>query len=179
MTKYRAEFSSPLGTITGAADGTAITGIWFVGQKYFGSCLTPETAWRETLPVFWELRRWLEKYFLGEAPSSLPPLRPEGTEFQRRVWAELLKIPRGAVMTYGQIAEHLTLEGRRTSARAVGNAVGRNPISILIPCHRVVGADGALTGYAGGLPRKAALLELEGFNGKTLLQRAKESNFQL
>lgn len=164
---YCTEISSSLGAITAASDGVAITGVWFDGQKYFGSCLTPETARRDNLPVFEELQCWLKEYFSGKTPLTLPPLRPAGTEFRQRVWAELLRIPLGTVTTYGRIAETLSQAGRQTSARAVGGAVGHNPISILIPCHRVVGSDGSLTGYAGGLERKVALLRLEGFSSAT------------
>lgn len=166
--KYCTKIPSPLGTLTAASDGTAITGVWFDGQKYFGAGLTPEAVCRDDLPVFEELRRWLKDYFSGETPAALPAVRPAGTPFRQRVWAELLKIPRGTVTTYGQIAEALTQDGYRTSARAVGGAVGHNPVSVLIPCHRVVGSDGGLTGYAGGLERKLALLKLEGFDCENL-----------
>lgn len=166
--QYWTKIPSPLGTLTAACDGAAVTGVWFDGQKYFGVGLTPEAARREDLPVFEELRRWLKGYFSGEAPAAPPAVRPAGTPFRQRVWAELLKIPRGTVATYGQIAEALARDGHRTSARAVGGAVGHNPVSILIPCHRVVGSDGGLTGYAGGLERKLALLKLEGFDCENL-----------
>lgn len=166
--QYWTKIPSPLGTLTAACDGAAVTGVWFDGQKYFGVGLTPEAARREDLPVFEELRRWLKGYFSGEAPAAPPAVRPAGTPFRQRVWAELLKIPRGTVATYGQITEALARDGHRTSARAVGGAVGHNPVSILIPCHRVVGSDGGLTGYAGGLERKLALLKLEGFDCENL-----------
>lgn len=163
---YYTELLSPLGQMTAASDGGAITGLWFENQKYFGSCLNSDAVRRDDLPVFEDLRRWLAEYFAGKAPDFLPELHPAGTAFRRRVWAELRKIPRGTVTTYGQIAETLARDGCRTSARAVGGAVGHNPISLLIPCHRVVGADGSLTGYAGGLERKTALLNLEGMQIK-------------
>lgn len=161
---YYAEIQSPLGTMTAASDGTALTGLWFENQKYFGSCLGSDAVRREDLPVFEDLRRWLGEYFSGKIPAETPALRPAGTDFQQSVWAALRKIPRGTVTTYGKIAEELSGSGRRTSPRAVGSAVGHNPISVLIPCHRVVGADGSLTGYAGGLERKTALLNLEGLD---------------
>lgn len=166
---YYTEISSPLGRITASSDGDAVTGLWFADQKYFGSCLTPEALRRESLPVFDALRRWLAEYFDGVVPDFMPELRPDGTAFRQRVWERLRMIPRGSVTTYGQIAEALDKNGRRTSARAVGGAVGHNPISILIPCHRVVGSDGGLTGYAGGLERKRALLKLEGMNPSPLI----------
>lgn len=147
---------SPLGEITLGSRGEALCGLWFAGQKYFARGLSPEREVRD-LPVFRETLRWLEAYFSGGVPDFLPPLAPEGTPFQRRVWKALLAVPYGETVTYGALAAQLD-----TSPRAVGSAVGHNPISILIPCHRVVGSAGSLTGYAGGLDRKRALLALEG-----------------
>ncbi len=156
-------YDSPLGGITLAADGEALTGLWIDGQKDFGRTLAPDRREGDP-PVLRAAAVWLDGYFSGKDPGSPPPLRPAGTEFQREVWAILSAIPYGSTTTYGQIAE--LLAGRRgvrtMSAQAVGNAVGKNPISILIPCHRVLGADGSLTGYAGGLDKKYALLRLEG-----------------
>ena len=154
-------YTSPLGEIILAAHAGALVGLWFKGQKY-------EQAGLEKLPaqpdgrgedkaVLDEAARWLDEYFDGRAPAITFPLAPQGTDFQKRVWAELRAIPYGETATYGALAGRV---GCR-SARAVGAAVGRNPISILIPCHRLVGADGSLTGYAGGLERKKALLKLE------------------
>ena len=145
-----------------ASDGEALTGLWFDGQKYFGSTLGAPASPPAKLPVFDEARRWLGIYFSGRIvetfhETSLPLLSLRGTPFQQRVWKEILTIPYGQTVTYGELARRL---GCR-SAQAVGGAVGRNPISIIVPCHRVVGADGSLTGYAGGLDRKRALLELE------------------
>jgi methylated-DNA-[protein]-cysteine S-methyltransferase len=146
---------------TAARDG-AVVGLWFDGQRYF-----PEDAegWLtgEDDPAFAPLRGWLDRYFAGEEPGEPPKLAPEGTAFYREVWRLLMEIPYGATVSYGEIASRVGAArgGRRTSARAVGGAVGRNPVSILIPCHRVVGADGSLTGYGGGLGRKEALLALE------------------
>ena len=152
-------YLSPLGRILLSGDGERLTGLWFEGQKDVPEGLGPE----KQLPVFDSACRWLNLYFDGERPDFLPPLMPRGTAFQRAVWDILLAIPYGGTITYGQIARTLARDmGKpRMSAQAVGGAVGRNPISIIIPCHRVVGADGGLTGYAGGLERKAALLALE------------------
>ena len=158
---YINHYNSPLGSITLASDGGAVTGLWFDGQRHFGSTLGSDC--RECdLPIFAETRRWLDVYFEGHDPGLLPPLRLIGTPFQISVWHQLLNIPYGQTFTYGQIAQVLAhTTGRPLSSRAVGNAVGRNPISLLIPCHRVVGADGSLTGYAGGIERKRILLRLE------------------
>ena len=149
-------YDSPLGGILLASDGEALTGLWFEGQKYYAEGLSPEHA-EKPLPIFEACERWLELYFNGQAPDFTPALAPRGTAFQKRVWDILLTIPYGQTLSYGDIAEKLG----GTSARAVGSAVGRNPISLVIPCHRVLGADGSLTGYAGGIDRKRRLLELE------------------
>lgn len=154
-------YASPLGEILLASDGEAITGLWFRGAKYFARGLAPAAQERD-LPVFQSAKVWLDAYFAGREPGALPPLRPAGTDFQRQVWDLLLQIPYGATTTYGALARRLA-EGRgRVSAQAVGGAVGHNPISLFIPCHRVVGAGGSLTGYAGGVNKKLALLRLEG-----------------
>ena len=160
---YTWHYVSPLGSITLASDGEALTGLWFDGQRYFGAGLGPEREDR-VLPVFTQAEGWLEAYFRGERPDFPPPLRPQGTAFQQAVWETLLTIPRGQTTTYGKLAEDLGARPGHfpTSARAVGGAVGHNPISLIIPCHRVVGAGGSLTGYAGGVERKLRLLELEG-----------------
>ena len=155
-------YDSPLGGITMAGDGEALTGLWIDGQRYFGGTLSPE--YREgTLPVFGQTDRWLDIYFSGRDPGFTPPLNPRATAFRRIVWEVLLTVPYGQTVTYGEIARRLA--GRpgfpRTSARAVGGAVGHNAVSLIIPCHRVVGADGSLTGYAGGTDRKARLLRME------------------
>ena len=147
---------TPLGGVLLASDGEALTGLWFEGQKHFAESLGKERAERD-LPVFRETETWLAAYFAGEDPGFLPKLRPRGTAFQMRVWDLLLTVPFGKTVTYGELAARLG-EG---SPRAVGGAVGRNPISLLIPCHRVLGAGGCLTGYAGGLERKVFLLALE------------------
>ncbi len=157
---------SPLGGITLAGDTDALAGLWFDGQKHFGRGLE-ETRRGRMLPVFEETIRWLDVYFSGRDPGFLPKLRPVGTMFQHAVWEKLLQIPYGQTRTYGEISAMLT-EWRRfppVSARAIGGAVARNPVSLIIPCHRVVGADGSLTGYAGGLSRKERLLRLEKTGG--------------
>ena len=159
---YLTELPSPVGHLTLSSDGTALTGLWLEGQKYFASTLPSDAVRQMDLPVFAETRLWLEAYFSGVIPPSLPPLRPEGGSFRQAVWRLLAEIPRGTTATYGELARRLQAEGRSASAQAVGGAVGHNPISILIPCHRCVGADGSLTGYAGGLAAKRFLLELEG-----------------
>ena len=150
---YTSDYDSPPGKILLACDDEGLTELWFYGQKYF-SVLDGRAYER---PAIIEAKRWLDVYFAGRVPDFMPPLNPSGTEFQRRVWEVLLRIPYGQTTTYGAIAREL---GCR-SAQAVGQAVGRNPISIIIPCHRVLGSDGSLTGYAGGLKRKAELLRLE------------------
>ena len=160
---YTTEYPSPLGTITLACDGAAITGLWFSGQKYFGDRLPPETERRDH-PLFHRAMDWLDIYFSGRAPDFLPPLRYGSTPFRRQVCDILLTIPYGHTMTYGQIAAELARRQgvEKMSPQAVGGAVGHNPISLMIPCHRVVGSSGSLTGYAGGIQRKVRLLELEG-----------------
>ena len=153
---------TPLGPVILTGDESALTSLRFVGQRYFPDTL-PEPCGPDELPVFAQTADWLRVYFSGRDPGFLPPLRPDGTPFRRAVWAALLRIPYGQTVSYGELAaalEDQTGSGR-VSARAVGGAVGRNPISLLIPCHRVVGADGSLTGYAGGLERKRFLLRLE------------------
>ncbi len=154
---FLTHYASPLGPILLAADETGLTGLWFEAQKYFPSFLGVDYQEKET-PVLTETARWLDVYFSGKDPDILPPLHPQGSPFRQAVWNILLTIPRGQTMTYGEIARRLGVR----SAQAVGGAVGHNPISILIPCHRVVGSDGSLTGYAGGFDRKTRLLQLEG-----------------
>ncbi len=145
-----------------ASDGEALTGLWFDGQKYFAASLKKEHEER-MLPVFDLADKWLNLYFSGSEPGFLPPLLMRTTEFRKTVWEILLSIPYGKTMTYGEIADRIAA-GRglsRMSAQAVGGAVAHNAISLMIPCHRVVGMDGSLTGYAGGLEKKIRLLELE------------------
>ena len=156
-------YDSPPGGILLAADEVGLTGLWFDGQKYFARGLSAERIETDT-PILSETKRWLDDYFEGKVPTCLPPLHPIGSPFQRDVWSILLEIPYGQTTTYGEIARRLAARRGlpRMSAQAVGGAVGHNEISILIPCHRVVGANGSLTGYAGGIDKKARLLELEG-----------------
>lgn len=178
---YLYRYDSPLGPIHVASDGEAIIGLWLEGQKYFLQTLGQDVR-EADLPIFRQTAAWLDAYFVNwsqvdrctgpqsgkqlTAPAlpELPRLTPRGSEFRQRVWKLLLEIPYGEVTTYGALAKQLAEEsGRKTmSAQAVGGAVAHNPISILIPCHRVVGSDGSLTGYAGGIEKKAALLRLEG-----------------
>ena len=155
-------YESPLGGITLGSDGKALTGLWFDGQEHYAVTL-PSQAERRRLPVFDETCRWLDIYFSGRAPDFTPELALHGTPFRKAVWDILLTISFGKTMSYGEIAERLARQMgiSRMSAQAVGGAVGHNPVSIIVPCHRVVGADGSLTGYAGGLERKARLLEIE------------------
>lgn len=159
-------YDSPLGLILLAADEVGLTGLWFEGQKYFAATLPEDVQTKET-PVLREGRRWLRLYFAGKEPETTPPLHLIGTPFCLAVWKILSEIPYGKMMTYGDIAQRLAQERGlpQMSARAVGSAVGRNPISLIIPCHRVLGKSGSLTGYAGGLHRKASLLALEKKHG--------------
>lgn len=160
--EYIYRYRSPLGDMTMAGDGTHLTGLWFDGQKYDRRTLSGEYE-EKALPVFRETGDWLDTYFSGKEPETLPEILLRGTDFQRDVWRILLTIPYGQTMTYGEIAARLSRQrgGSGMSAQAVGGAVGHNPVSILIPCHRVIGADGSLTGYAGGIGKKRFLLELE------------------
>lgn len=155
--EYRTVYPSSLGALTLASDGERLTGLWLAGQKYFGG---GRTEWEEKddLAVFAAARRWLDDYFADRRPDPMSlPLRLQGTDFQKAVWRQLLQIPYGITVTYGELAVRIGC----ASARAVGGAVGRNPISIIIPCHRVVGSGGNLAGYAGGVARKEKLLALE------------------
>ena len=160
--EYTWHLSSPLGAITLASDGQSLCGLWFDGQKRFAETLSSAQE-EKLLPVFEQTREWLELYFSGKEPGFTPPLRMKGTAFQRTVWEKLLMIPYGETVSYGEIARSIAPVGNALgmSARAVGAAVGRNPISLIIPCHRVIGADGSLTGYAGGIERKQWLLAFE------------------
>ena len=153
---------SPVGELLLASDGEHLTGLWLAGQKYYGEWLEPNAVSMDSLPIFAQTKQWLDDYFAGKNPDphSLP-LSFCGSRFRQEIWQLLLEIPYGEVITYGQLAKEYEVRfGRKTAARAVGGAVGRNPISIIVPCHRVVGANG-LTDYAGGLDRKNFLLQLE------------------
>ena len=219
---YTAPYDSPLGGITLASDGVALTGLWFEGQKHFAAKFDPQHRECDDLPVFAETKRWLDSYFSGQVPDFTPKLAMRATPFRQAIWEILLTIPYGKTVTYGEIArrfvetfhetslqssslhnvslhgatsQDISLQGaplqvtssqdalsqgsllqgmsiqgamlakKNMSAQAVGGAVGHNPISLIIPCHRVIGANGSLTGYAGGVERKKYLLELE--RGKT------------
>lgn len=160
--QYISTYMSPIGGITLAGDGTSLTGLWFDGQKYFGSNLISECE-RKELPVFDEARRWLDIYFSGKNPDFTPPMSLKASSFRMAVWNILRKIPYGKVMTYGEIAALIAEQKGidHMSAQAIGGAVSHNPISLMIPCHRVVGTNGSLTGYAGGIEKKIYLLQLE------------------
>ena len=166
MTIFTTITDTPLGKIQAAAENKTLTGLWFMGQKYFPS---GSEAWinEPDYPVFTALGKWLKGYFAGKNPEMHIPLSPTGSgfckssDFRKSVWKILLEIPYGKTVTYGDISAKLLNSGINSSAQAVGGAVGHNPISILIPCHRVLGSDGSLTGYAGGTEKKRFLLELE------------------
>ena len=162
---YIYKYISPIGIITLSSNGTALTGLWYNGQKNFAQTLSKPYE-EKLLPVFEDTIKWLDIYFGGAVPDFTPELYVHSTPFRKAVYDILLTIPYGQTMTYGEIAEILAQQTgkKKMSAQAVGGAVGHNPISIIIPCHRVVGADRSLTGYAGGIDRKRFLLELEGGN---------------
>lgn len=159
---YIYHYHSPLGGITLSSNGSELTGLWFDGQKYFGSTL-PKNYQEQNLPVFEETCKWLDLYFGGKAPDFTPPLKMETTPFRKAVWEILLTIPFGQTITYGEIADRIAKQMglAHMSAQAVGGAVGHNAVSLIIPCHRVVGTNGSLTGYAGGIEKKLYLLNLE------------------
>lgn len=159
---YISHYTSPLGPMLLAADSVGLTGLWFEGQKYFARALEAEHSEQE-IPVLASAKQWLHIYFSGSEPDFTPPLHLIGTAFQKEVWEILRRIPYGQVTTYGAIAAQIAARRglAHMSAQAVGGAVGHNPISVLVPCHRVVGSHGALTGYAGGIDKKRALLRLE------------------
>lgn len=162
---HRTTYASPVGLLTLAGDGTHLTGLWPEGHRYFGSTLTESAVERDDLPVFAAARSWLDRYFDGmRPPVGELPLASSGTPFQQMIWSLLAQIPYGTVVTYGDLARQAAaLTGKPSmSAQAVGGAVGRNPVSIIVPCHRVIGSNGSLTGYAGGLAMKVHLLEHEG-----------------
>ena len=160
--QYISHYKSPIGNILLAADEVCLTGLWFEGQKYFALYLDKEHEEKE-MPVFQDVKRWLDIYFSGKEPGFTVPIHFTGTEFQNEVWAILYSIPYGKTMTYGEIAKKIAKKKglEHMSAQAIGGAVGHNEISIIVPCHRVVGANGSLTGYAGGIDKKVKLLTLE------------------
>ena len=160
--QYTSRYASPLGSILLAADDIGLVGLWFEGQKYFAHGLA-KTHEEKELPLFAKVKRWLDVYFSGQAPQFTVPLHFIGSDFQKEVWELLCTIPYGQTTTYGAIAKQLAAKRGlpHMSAQAVGGAVGHNKISIIVPCHRVVGKNGSLTGYAGGIDKKTALLRLE------------------
>ena len=160
--QYTSRYASPLGSILLAADDIGLVGLWFEGQKYFANGLE-KTHEEKELPLFAKVKRWLDIYFSGQQPQFTVPLHFIGTAFQKEVWALLCTIPYGQTTTYGAIAKQLAAKRGlpQMSAQAVGGAVGHNKISIIVPCHRVVGKNGSLTGYAGKKKKKAELLRLE------------------
>lgn len=162
---YVWKYESPLGNITVAGKEAGLSGLWIEGQKYFKRTL-PEVCVRKEISVFKQTKEWLDLYFEGKNPDFMPAFELKGSEFQLAVWNILMEIPYGCTVTYGEIAKRVAKQRKLThmSAQAVGGAVGHNPISILIPCHRVVGTNGSLTGYAGGIEKKITLLTLEGVN---------------
>lgn len=161
--QYISRYQSPLGEILLAADEIGLTGLWFEGPKYFALYLAKEHEERE-IPVFEQAKKWLDIYFSGREPDFKVPLHFTGTDFQNEVWEILYSIPYGQTMTYGEIAKQLASKRGLSVCllRPWGGAVARNEISIIVPCHRVVGTNGSLTGYAGGINKKVELLRLEG-----------------
>ena len=158
------KIETPLGTVIASSDGQSLTGLWFAGQKY-ECAFVEDPRWDDSLPLWKNVNQALEDYFqgVGDVTSAVPIAFVGGTAFQKEVWAVLTEIPYQTVWTYKDVAERVSEKlGRKTSSRAVGTAIGRNPISLFVPCHRVVATTGALTGYAGGVERKRALLTLEG-----------------
>ena len=153
---FSTDYSSPIGKMLIASDGEAICGVWFYGQKHFPS--TDDFTQNDDLVIFNDVKKWFDDYFNGANPQIDFRLKPSGTDFRLRVWKILSEIPYGETLTYGEIARKIS---PTMSAQAVGGAVGHNPISILIPCHRVLGTNGKLTGYAGGIDRKIELLKIE------------------
>lgn len=160
--QYTSHYKSPIGGILLAADHIGLTGLWFDGQKYYADHLDPEHE-EKNIPIFEDAKRWLTTYFSGQEPDFTPALHITGSSFQLAVWEILRKIPYGKTTTYGEIAKIIARQQGlpHMSAQAIGGAVGHNKISIIIPCHRVVGVNGSLTGYAGGIDKKVKLLNLE------------------
>ena len=160
---YNWHYDSPLGGITLASDGEALTGLWFDGQIYFADTMSDDSK-KEELPIFVQTSHWLDSYFSGKEPDFTPRLKMNTTPFRKAVWEILLTIPFGKTMTYGEIAKRIAQNRgiSQMAAQAIGGAVGHNSIALVIPCHRVVGSKGNLTGYAGGIDKKVKLLRLEG-----------------
>ena len=162
---YATTYPSPVGMLTLACDGTNLAGLWLEGQKYHGDTVPGKVVEKNDMAIFDATKKWLDQYFAGSRPAiSELPLAPIGGTFRQGVWNILCEIPYGEVVTYGEIAKKMAVKMHKESmsSQAVGGAVGHNPISIVIPCHRVVGSNGSLTGYAGGVATKIKLLQLEG-----------------
>ncbi|QQO07717.1 methylated-DNA--[protein]-cysteine S-methyltransferase [Breznakiella homolactica] len=173
---YSTYYVSPLGPFMLGSDGSNLVGLWMEGQKYFGGTVTDKMEEKDNLPAFSMTKKWLDKYFSGKKPAAADlPLAPRGGEFRRAVWDILCGIPYGEVTTYGKISEIMAKKMNKATmaGQAVGGAVGHNPIAIIIPCHRVVGSKGSLTGYAGGIEKKIKLLELEGADMSGLFKPSK------
>jgi len=173
---YLTTHPSPIGKYTLACDGENLVGLWLEGQKYHGATIPEKMIEKNDVPIFDIVTKWLDRYFAGEKPAiSELPLAPIGSEFRQDVWRILCEIPYGKVITYGSIAKKMAakMNKKSMSSQAIGGAVGHNPISIIIPCHRVVGTNGSLTGYAGGIGKKVRLLELEGVDMSRLFVPAK------
>ena len=173
---YSTYYPSPLGLLLLASDGDNLVGLWIEGQKYYGGSVDKAMTAKDDLKVFIAAKKWLDNYFAGQKPAiSDLPLAPAGGEFRKAVWNILCEIPYGECITYGDIAKKIAVRMNKTkmSGQAVGGAVGHNPISIIIPCHRVVGANGSLTGYAGGIGKKIKLLEHEGVDMSRLFAPVK------
>lgn len=173
---YSTTYQSPVGAITLACDGDNLVGLWMEGQKYFGDTMPEAMTENDDMPIFDTVKKWLDGYFEGKQPNIFElPLAPIGGEFRQGVWRILCEIPYGEVITYGDIAKKMAanMNKKTMSSQAVGGAVGHNPISIIIPCHRVVGSNGSLTGYSGGVQKKLKLLGLEGVDVSQLFIPAK------
>ena len=161
---YKTYYKSPIGNLILVSDGDNLVGLYMENQKYYLNGIKQELTSKDNLQVFENTKKWLDRYFAKEKPSIKEiPIAPKGGEFRQKVWKILCEIPYGQTITYGEIAKRIAkqMNKEKMSAQAVGNAVGHNPISIIIPCHRVIGKNGSLTGYAGGIERKKMLLELE------------------
>ncbi len=168
---YKTDYRTPIGEAMLASDGENLIGLWLVDQKYFGDSAEGEVVKKDDLPLFAQVKDWLDRYLAGDKPTPAElPLRPRGTDFRQEVWKILCEIPYGELTTYGEIAKRIAkLMGKeRMSAQAVGGAVGHNPISIIIPCHRVIGSTGSLVGFGGGIDKKIKLLEHEGVDISSL-----------
>ena len=169
---YKTKYRSPLGCITICCDEKEnLVGLWFNGQKHFGDTINGKIIKKDNFKIFNKTKSWLDKYFVGENLNIKDiPIKPIGSKFRQEVWKILCKIPYGKTITYGKIAKQIAQKfgKEKMSAQAVGNAVGHNPISIIIPCHRVVGTNGNLTGYASGIYKKIYLLKLENVNMNNL-----------